>query len=302
MNEVIASSLSGSLDDSGFEQIKRWFDLTDEDRDKTRKLSQITDEVAQSIIDAFYTHLLSEPSAARHFRGKDHINRVKQGQMRYFKELISGDLDTSYVEERRRIGSIHERTGVTPTLYIGSYAYYLNQLAKLVLDRMPEEREDAFDLILSLFKIAHFDMSLALETYVEAREDAIKARERELSELPTPVLQLRPGLLLIPVVGTLDSYRARTLTVQLLEGIKEHRARAVVLDITGVAAVDSAVANHLIQSMAAARLMGAMSVLTGLSAEVAQSLVKVGVTGEALNTAGDLQRGIELAEDLLKGC
>lgn len=301
MNEVIASSLSESLDDSDFEQIKRWFDLTDEDRDKTRKLSQITDEAAQSIIDAFYTHLLSEPTAARHFRGKDHIARVKQGQMRYFRELISGDLDTSYVEERRRIGSIHERTGVTPTLYIGSYAYYLNRLAKLVLDRMPEEREDAFDLILSLYKVAHFDMSLALETYVEAREDAIKARERELSELPTPVLQLRPGLLLIPVVGTLDSYRARTLTVQLLEGIKEHRARAVVLDITGVAAVDSAVANHLIQSMAAARLMGAMSVLTGLSAEVAQSLVKVGVTGEALNTAGDLQRGIELAEDLLKG-
>ena len=134
---------------------------------------------------------------------------------------------------------------------------------------------------------------------IEAREDAILMRERELSELPTPVLKLREGLLLIPVVGTLDSYRARSLTVRLLEGIRENRARSVVLDITGVSAVDSAVANHLIQTMSAARLMGASSVLTGLSAEVAQSLVKVGVTGENLNTAGDLQQGIELAEAML---
>ncbi len=279
----------------------RWFDLSESDRTQTRELSRIADDVSERIIEAFYAHLLSDQTAARHFRGADHIARVKQGQSRYFRELISADVDDSYIADRRRIGSIHERTGVTPTLYIGSYAYYLNKLALEVQQQMPEAPEKAFTLILSLFKIAHFDMALALETYVDAREETIKARERELSELPTPVLQLRPGLLLIPVVGTLDSYRARTLTVQLLEGIKEHRARAVVLDITGVAAVDSAVANHLIQSMAAARLMGAHSVLTGLSAEVAQSLVKVGVTGEALNTAGDLQRGIQLAENLLKG-
>jgi rsbT co-antagonist protein RsbR len=75
----------------------------------------------------------------------------------------------------------------------------------------------------------------------------------------------------------------------------------VVLDITGVAAVDSAVANHLIQTMSAARLMGVRSVLTGLSAEVAQSLVKVGVTAEKLQTAGDLESGIELADRLMAG-
>jgi rsbT co-antagonist protein RsbR len=113
------------------------------------------------------------------------------------------------------------------------------------------------------------------------------------------VLKLREGLLLIPVVGTLDSHRARSLTVELLEGIREHRAQVVVLDITGVAGVDSAVANHLIQSMSAARLMGAASVLTGISAEVAQALVKIGVSGQQLNTAGDLQQGIKIAEKLI---
>lgn len=261
MKEVIASSTSVQAADHDLAETLRWFDLTEDDRIRTRELSQISDDVAEEIISAFYAHLLSDETAAGHFRGEDHIARVKQGQMRYFRELITAEHDAQYVKDRRRIGSIHERTGVTPTLYIGSYAYYLNKLAKSVLHRM-EDSERAFQLMLSLFKIAHFDMSLALETYVDAREDTIQARERELSELPTPVLQLKPGLLLIPVVGMLDSFRARTLTEQLLEGIKEHRARAVVLDITGVSAVDSAVANHLIQSMAAARLMGAKSVLT----------------------------------------
>ena len=304
VREVISSSLSeseGKPDlDHDLKNAMRWFDLSNHDRTQTSELSEIAEDVGERIIEAFYTHLLADESASRHFRDDAHIAQVKKGQMRYFRELISADLDNSYITDRRRIGSIHERTGVTPTLYIGAYAFYLNKLASVVLERMKDDPTKAFRMVLSLFKIAHFDMALALETYVDAREETIKARERELSELPTPVLQLRPGLLLIPVVGTLDSYRARTLTVQLLEGIKEHRARAVVLDITGVAAVDSAVANHLIQTMAAARLMGARPVLTGLSAEVAQSLVKVGVTAEALSTAGDLQRGIELAEHLLR--
>ena len=71
------------------------------------------------------------------------------------------------------------------------------------------------------------------------------------------------------------------------------------LDITGVAAVDSAVANHLMQTMTAARLMGAQSVLTGITADVAQALVKVGVTGDALNPAGDLERGVQTARQIL---
>jgi rsbT co-antagonist protein RsbR len=175
----------------------------------------------------------------------------------------------------------------------------MHRLGHVILDKLAEKPEEAFRLMLALLKISHFDMSLALETYVETREETIQNRERELSELPTPVLKLREGLLLIPVVGTLDSHRARSLTVELLEGIREHRAQVVVLDITGVAGVDSAVANHLIQSMSAARLMGAASVLTGISAEVAQALVKIGVSGQQLNTAGDLQQGIKIAEKLI---
>jgi rsbT co-antagonist protein RsbR len=110
---------------------------------------------------------------------------------------------------------------------------------------------------------------------------------------------VRDRLLILPIIGLLDSYRAKQLTDELLQAIRAHRAKMVVVDLTGVAMVDSKVANHLIQTAAAARLMGASIIITGLSAEVAQSLVTLGVDLSRLNTMGDLQGGIEEAERLL---
>lgn len=296
MPAVIATS---AHPETGTNSIQQWFDISDNDKDIVSSLERVSEDLGDTLIESFYDHILSHDDAARHFRDEDHISRVKRGQKRYFADLITADLDDAYIQDRLRIGQIHERAGVSPTLYIGAYSHYLRHLGSHIQHEFQDDPGRAFETVFSLLKLAHFDMALALETFVEAREETIQAREREISELPTPVLKLRDGLLLIPVVGTLDSFRARELTIQLLDGIRDHRARAIVLDITGVSAVDSAVANHLIQSMSAARLMGAQSVLTGLSAEVAQSLVKVGVTGEALNTAGDLQGGIELATSLM---
>ena len=113
----------------------------------------------------------------------------------------------------------------------------------------------------------------ALQSQIEERRRA----ERAILELSTPVLQLREGLLILPIIGILDSQRARQLTEQLLNSRRDNRAKVAVVDITGVAAVDSKVANHLLQTAEAARLMGAIVILTGLSPEVAQSLVSIGV-------------------------
>jgi rsbT co-antagonist protein RsbR len=300
MNHILASSLrKPDIGSTSTAEALAWFDLNLKDRDQAAELQPISDEVADEIIEDFYGHILRFESAAQQFSSEKQIERVKAGQKRYFTELISAALDDEYIGERRRIGRIHEAAGITPTLYIGAYAYYLNRLGLLILQKMAVEPERAFQLYLSLQKIAHFDMALALETYVDAREQTIETQQREMSELPTPVLKLKDGLILIPVVGSLDTSRARMLTVAMLEGIRDYRAQAVVLDITGVAFVDSLVANSLIQTMQAARLMGARSVLTGVSAEVAQAMVKIGVTNSALNTAGDLQSGIEAAESML---
>ncbi len=135
--------------------------------------------------------------------------------------------------------------------------------------------------------------------FVQERERIIRAQQEAIRELSTPVLQVRERLLILPIIGVMDPQRARQLTEQLLHGIRANRARVVVIDITGVAAIDSSVANHLVQTVEASRLLGATVIVTGLSPEIAQTLVNIGVDLGKMNTVGDLQGGIEEAERLL---
>ena len=135
--------------------------------------------------------------------------------------------------------------------------------------------------------------------FVQERERVIRQQQEAIRELSTPVLQVRERLLILPIIGVLDSQRARQLTEQLLRGIRANRAKVVVIDITGVPTIDSTVANHLVQTVEASRLMGASVIITGLSSEIAQTLVTIGVDLSKVNAVGDLQGGIEEAERLL---
>ncbi len=136
-------------------------------------------------------------------------------------------------------------------------------------------------------------------SFVEERERVIRQQQDAILELSTPVLQVRERLVILPMIGVLDAQRARQLTEHLLRGIRTHRAKVVVIDITGVPDVDASVANRLVQTVDASRLMGAGVIITGLSAKIAQTLVTIGVDLSKMNTVGDLQGGIEEAERLL---
>jgi rsbT co-antagonist protein RsbR len=138
-------------------------------------------------------------------------------------------------------------------------------------------------------------------SFVEERERVIREQQEAIHELSTPVLQVRERLLILPIIGALDAPRARQLTEQLLGAIQANRARVVVIDVTGVATIDVDVANHLVQTVEAARLMGAGAIITGLSSKIAQTLVDLGIDLAMMRTVGDLQGGLEEAERLLVG-
>jgi len=135
--------------------------------------------------------------------------------------------------------------------------------------------------------------------FVQERERVIREQQEAIRVLSTPVLQVRERLLILPIIGVIDPQRARQLTEQLLQGIRTNRAKVVVIDITGVPVMDATVANHLVQTVEAARLLGATVIITGLSPEIAQTLVTIGVDLGKMNTVGDLQGGIEEAERAL---
>src|SRR5467141_897386 len=136
-------------------------------------------------------------------------------------------------------------------------------------------------------------------SFVQERERIIREQQEAIRELTTPLLQVRERLLILPIIGVIDPQRAHQITEQLLRGIRDNRAKVVVIDITGVPSVDSTVANHLVQTVDASRLMGATVSVTGLSSEIAQTLVTIGVDLTKMKTVGDLQGGIEEAERLL---
>ncbi|MBF6331304.1 STAS domain-containing protein [Nocardia transvalensis] len=136
-------------------------------------------------------------------------------------------------------------------------------------------------------------------SFVQERERVIRQQQEAIRELSTPVLQVREQLLILPIIGVLDSQRARQLTEQLLRAIRANRAKVVVIDITGVPMIDSTVANHLVQTVDASNLMGANVIITGLSSEIALALVTIGLDLTKMNAVGDLQGGIEEAERLL---
>ncbi|HYP46714.1 MAG TPA: STAS domain-containing protein [Propionibacteriaceae bacterium] len=136
-------------------------------------------------------------------------------------------------------------------------------------------------------------------SFVEERERVIRQQQDSIRELSTPVLPVRERLLVLPIIGVLDTERARQLTEQLLDAIRAHRAKVVVIDVTGAPEVDEAVANHLVRTVDASRLMGAGVIITGLSPKIAQTLVTIGVDLSKMNTIGDLQGGLEEAERLL---
>jgi anti-anti-sigma regulatory factor len=174
------------------------------------------------------------------------------------------------------------------------------KLVPRLIDALSDEPERLADALRGLSIFIDLVLLAVGDSFIDAKQRIILEQQDVLRGLSTPVLELRDGLLLVPLVGFIDSERALLLTGKLLEAIAAKRAKAVVLDITGVPAVDSAVANHLMQTVQATQLMGAHTLISGLSPENAQTLVRLGLDLARLNTVGTLADGVLAASEIIK--
>ena len=127
------------------------------------------------------------------------------------------------------------------------------------------------------------------------QQEVIEAQKRAIQELSTPIIPIMDRIIVMPLIGSIDTLRAKDIMRALLAGIREHRARVVILDITGVPIVDSGVANHLNKTIQAARLKGARTIVTGISDAVAEAIVDLGIDWGGIETLADLQTGLLVA-------
>ncbi|MFG1922873.1 STAS domain-containing protein [Cryptosporangium sp. NPDC048952] len=133
------------------------------------------------------------------------------------------------------------------------------------------------------------------EAYSEAREQVIAEQAEQLLELSTPVVKLWDGIIAVPLVGTLDSARAQAVMEQLLEALTSSNADYAIIDITGVPAVDTQVAQHLLKTVMAARLMGAEAIISGIRPQIAQTIVALGIEFGDIATKASLADALSLA-------
>jgi rsbT co-antagonist protein RsbR len=263
----------------------------------------------------------------------DHLLPELVAHLREHRDTLSGEwvrrIDATRLLQAMTAQEISSETKsvydnyveVLKTGDVGALQRYARDLSERIIPRGVETHEVIGIVLLlrdvlarSLFSKYHDDFDLldrVLDAYepaanriantvavsfVEERERVIRQQQDAIRELSTPVLQVRERLLILPIIGVLDSQRATQLTDQLLRGIRTNRAKVVVIDITGVPEIDTTVANHLVEAVDASRLMGASVIITGLSSEIARTLVTIGVDLSKMNTIGDLQSGIEEAE------
>jgi rsbT co-antagonist protein RsbR len=217
---------------------------------------------------------------------------------RYVDALETGSFETLHAYARDLSERVIRR-GVETDEVLGVVLLLRDVLARALFVRYLNE-PGQLTRVLDAYEPAANRIAVTVGvSFVEERERIIREQQAAIRELSTPVLQVRERLLILPIIGGLDSQRARQLTEQLLQAIRATRAKMVVIDITGVGTIDITVANHLVQTVEASRLMGARAIVTGLSSGIAQTLVDLGVDLSMMRTVGDLQGGLEEAERLL---
>jgi anti-anti-sigma regulatory factor/putative methionine-R-sulfoxide reductase with GAF domain len=173
-----------------------------------------------------------------------------------------------------------------------------------VLDVQEDEigglAEDDANLLRSL--AGHVAVALAnaqLFADVQEKLETIEAQQQTIQDISTPVIPVldtaQGGIIVMPVVGAIDSMRARDITRSLLAGVSRHKAKIVILDVTGVSLMDTGIVNYLNKSIQAARLKGAQTIVTGISDAVAESIVDLGIDWSDITTLSDLQNGLRVA-------
>ncbi|MER6027147.1 STAS domain-containing protein [Streptomyces sp. NPDC001851] len=208
-------------------------------------------------------------------------------------------------EQLGRMSGSRTRTGSSPAQIADEVAALRAPVAELLRAEFSDpSAPEAAENLLALTALMGTLRLVVMQTALSAGEELIARQRQQLLEVATPVINLWEGVVAVPLIGTLDSARSQVVMEALLEGIVSRRARYAILDITGVPTVDSLVAQHLMKTVAAARLMGAECIVSGIRPAIAQTIVQLGIDLGSVLTRASLadalahaltQQGIEVS-------
>lgn len=269
------------------------YEVSASDLARVRDFGTRIEAQAEGFVEAFYEWLGAQPEFAEFFSDAETLSRVKVVQGQSWRDLFSGTFDDELLERRRQIGLTHARIGLPPNIYLAA----MNKSMLLWVERFHDGTVTP-ETLTSVAKLMHMDSAVVIDTFI-ARTNEIIAGQRQLLEMSTPVAALWDDVLMLPVVGIIDSRRAQTMMNDVLSKIADSQAKVFVLDISGVAVVDTAVANHLIKITKATRLMGCDCIISGLSSAIAQTIVELGIDVGSVRTTATLRDAVRMAFSLV---
>lgn len=277
-------------------EVIQLFGIQDADLQRVRKFGVIVapriDEFVEKLYD-FMREVLGSDFEV-YFPNEAAVARAQAAARRGWLELLKAAWDEDFIEARLKIGEVHAQLQIEPRHYLAVLFKGFELLTEEIYQRGLVEAEVG-PTFASLRRVVKAEGALVVDTYARRTSEIIARQSQALTDMSTPIATLWDGILMLPVVGIVDSRRAQDIMQRMLERIAEQRAQVFILDISGVAMVDTAVANHLIRMTKAARLMGAFTIVSGVSPAVAQTVVELGIDVGEMRTTGNLQDALRLA-------
>jgi rsbT co-antagonist protein RsbR len=239
------------------------------------------------MVDYFYEWLETRPEFNEFFSDSQVLERVVSSQREYWQVFFASRVDDDYIRNRMAVGDTHARIGLSLNVFFAGMDRFSEYCqARMFRDDWTEE--DRALCLPSVTKLIHMDTAVVVEAYNSIVEERLTAQTRSLMEMSTPVTEIWKGILLLPLVGIIDSSRARDIMDAILLKISESQARMFILDIGGVGVVDTAVANHLIKITRATKLMGCECTISGVSPGIAQTIVDLGIDVGRVKTTANM--------------
>ena len=238
-------------------EFRQLFDVTDADLEQVRVYGKRVTPYIDAFIERLYAFMrgaLGEHFSV-HFPDTRTLERAQAALRSAWLEFWQARWDAEYVASREHVGDVHAQLQVEPRHYLATMAHasklWTEELAPEGLSET--ERRAA---VAAVQRVIAMEAALVVDTYGRRTSEIINQQSHALIEMSTPIAALMDGVLMLPIVGILDSKRAQDIMRRMLQQVGDKQAVAFILDISGVAVVDTAVANHLIRMTKAARLMG----------------------------------------------
>lgn len=270
-------------------------------------LARLFQKKKKQINDLWIKNLLQDPNLREDLISNDELRTQSEELVNALAKSVTNDNVGDFNSEAFEI--IHEilsglsitraRQGFSPR-ETGTYVFSLKDaLLEVLQQEIKNDPVQLYELSMQVSRLVDSFGITTFETFIKGREDVIFRQTSEITEISTPVIRVWDGILALPIIGTLDSARTQVVMENLLQEIVATGSGIAILDISGVPAVDSLVAQHLIKTVSATRLMGAECIISGIRPEIAQTVVHLGIDLSTIVTKSTLASALKHAFSMM---